>query len=90
MFSPGIEPGTFCVLDRCDNRYTTKTDWEHVLIFSNLFCRWISPSLNQNKSLEESKIWDTQERDKVYSMIITLAEVFKNEIEHVKRLCDLQ
>ena len=25
MFSPGIEPGTFCVLDRCDNRYTTKT-----------------------------------------------------------------
>ena len=27
MFSPGIEPGTFCVLDRCDNRYTTKTHW---------------------------------------------------------------
>ena len=27
MFSPGIEPGTFCVLDRCDNRYTTKTCW---------------------------------------------------------------
>ena len=27
MFSPGIEPGTFCVLDRCDNRYTTKTAW---------------------------------------------------------------
>ena len=26
LFSPGIEPGTFCVLDRCDNRYTTKTD----------------------------------------------------------------
>ena len=25
LFSPGIEPGTFCVLDRCDNRYTTKT-----------------------------------------------------------------
>ena len=25
MFSPGIEPGTFCVLDRCDNHYTTKT-----------------------------------------------------------------
>ena len=25
MFSPGIEPGTFCVLDSCDNRYTTKT-----------------------------------------------------------------
>ena len=22
LFSPGIEPGTFCVLDRCDNRYT--------------------------------------------------------------------
>ena len=27
LFSPGIEPGTFCVLDRCDNRYTTKTGW---------------------------------------------------------------
>ena len=25
VFSPGIEPGTFCVLDRCDNHYTTKT-----------------------------------------------------------------
>ena len=21
LFSPGIEPGTFCVLDRCDNHY---------------------------------------------------------------------
>ena len=20
---PGFEPGTFCVLDRCDNHYTT-------------------------------------------------------------------
>ena len=33
MFSPGIEPGTFCVLDRCDNRYTMKTcpssNWNH-------------------------------------------------------------
>ena len=28
LFSPGIEPGTFCVLDRCDNHYTTKTCWE--------------------------------------------------------------
>ena len=28
MFSPGIEPGTFCVLDRCDNHYTTKTSYE--------------------------------------------------------------
>ena len=27
LFSPGIEPGTFCVLDRCDNHYTTKTCW---------------------------------------------------------------
>ena len=25
MFPPGIEPGTFCVLDRCDNHYTTET-----------------------------------------------------------------
>ena len=27
LFLPGIEPGTFCVLDRCDNHYTTKTWW---------------------------------------------------------------
>ena len=26
MFSPGIEPGTICVLGRCDNHYTTETD----------------------------------------------------------------
>ena len=32
MFSPGIEPGTFCVLDRCDNRYTTKTHWHLQII----------------------------------------------------------
>ena len=32
MFSPGFEPGTFCVLDRCDNRYTTKTHWHLQII----------------------------------------------------------
>ena len=26
-FPPGIEPGSFCVLDRCDNHYTTKTSY---------------------------------------------------------------
>ncbi len=25
MFPSGIEPETFCVLGRCDNRYTTET-----------------------------------------------------------------
>lgn len=25
MFPPGFEPGTFCVLDRCDNHYTMET-----------------------------------------------------------------
>jgi hypothetical protein len=25
MFPPGIEPGTICVLGRCDNHYTTET-----------------------------------------------------------------
>ena len=35
MFSPGIEPGTFCVLDRCDNRYTTKTCY-CTLLFNKL------------------------------------------------------
>ena len=25
MFPPGIEPGTICVLGRCDNPYTTET-----------------------------------------------------------------
>jgi hypothetical protein len=24
-FPPGIELGTFCVVERCDNHYTTKT-----------------------------------------------------------------
>ena len=32
LFSPGFEPGTFCVLDRCDNHYTTKTDMTIVAI----------------------------------------------------------
>ena len=36
MFSPGIEPGTFCVLDRCDNRYTTKTHGDCWLKFKEL------------------------------------------------------
>ncbi len=27
MFSPGIEPGTICVLGRCDNHYTTETNY---------------------------------------------------------------
>jgi hypothetical protein len=26
MFPHGIELGTFCVLDRCDNHYTTETE----------------------------------------------------------------
>ena len=30
LFPPGFEPGTFCVLDRCDNHYTTET----LLIFN--------------------------------------------------------
>ena len=36
MFSPGIEPGTFCVLDRCDNHYTTKTVYDVGKISSKL------------------------------------------------------
>ena len=28
MFPPGIEPGTFCVLGRCDNHYTTENRWK--------------------------------------------------------------
>ena len=27
LFPSGIEPETFCVLGRCDNRYTTETRW---------------------------------------------------------------
>lgn len=33
MISPGIEPGTFSVLTKCDNRYTTKPDnlaWKEI------------------------------------------------------------
>ena len=39
MFSPGIEPGTFCVLDRCDNRYTTKTvqNWRQKNFSKSIF-----------------------------------------------------
>ena len=25
MSYPGVEPGAFCVLDRCDNRYTSNS-----------------------------------------------------------------
>ncbi len=25
MFCAGVEPATFCVLSRCDNRYTNRT-----------------------------------------------------------------
>ena len=39
LFSPGIEPGTFCVLDRCDNHYTTKTCW---LQMEELWCHTYS------------------------------------------------
>ena len=28
IISPDFEPGTFCVLDKCDNHYTTKTQTE--------------------------------------------------------------
>lgn len=31
MFPSGIEPETFCVLGRCDNRYTTETCSLHVV-----------------------------------------------------------
>ena len=37
LFPPGIEQGTFCVLDRCDNRYTTKT----CCFPRHLFLGWI-------------------------------------------------
>ena len=35
MFPPGIEPGTFCVLGRRDNRYTTET-----LTYVSVFFKW--------------------------------------------------
>ena len=41
LFSPRIEPGTFCVLDRRDNHYTTKTYhiyvWKYEKIYINCF-----------------------------------------------------
>ena len=36
LFSPGFEPGTFCVLDRCDNHYTTKTSYSTYSLTSGL------------------------------------------------------
>ena len=48
MFPPGIEPGTFCVLDRCDNHYTTETwvmggvfSWRSLGYYIIPFCSWI-------------------------------------------------
>jgi hypothetical protein len=29
MFCAGVEPATFCVLSRCDNRYTNRTTFNH-------------------------------------------------------------
>ena len=37
VFSPGIEPGTFCVLDRCDNHYTTKTSCDKTWLVKKSF-----------------------------------------------------
>ena len=34
MCLPGIEPGTFCVLDRCDNHYTISTDETIVIVYA--------------------------------------------------------
>ena len=48
MFSPGIEPGTFCVLDRCDNHYTTKT-WYQNCSKSSIYFR--EAKINQQMCL---------------------------------------
>ena len=54
MFSPGIEPGTFCVLDRCDNHYTTKTSYRQwpanrKLIQFAIFLQILSLELPKNE-----------------------------------------
>ena len=51
MFPPGIEPGTFCVLGRRDNRYTTETS-STLCLYYGLSC-----SLPQ----EELKSWRSSE-----------------------------
>ena len=43
MFPPGIEPGTICVLGRCDNHYTTETSDQ--LIFRTVTSFLDSPFL---------------------------------------------
>ena len=49
MFSPGIEPGTFCVLDRCDNHYTTKTCWENLAYFHCMYINfWLLSNMSEN------------------------------------------
>ena len=55
MFPPGIEPGTFCVLDRCDNHYTTET-W--VSPTSKIIVEFLPP-LQKGKSTwdESSNVW---------------------------------
>ena len=39
MFPPGIEPGTICVLGRCDNHYTTETQ---ILLRPNLYYMFVN------------------------------------------------
>ena len=57
MFSPGIEPGTFCVLDRCDNRYTTKTCYEvYVNYCRNLILQFFVNFLSNGSKIQFSFI----------------------------------
>ena len=37
FFSPGIKPGTFCVLDKYDKHYTTKTCYHLRRILKSIF-----------------------------------------------------
>ncbi len=39
LFPPGIEPGTICVLGRCDNHYTTVTWMIHLPTISSTNCK---------------------------------------------------
>ena len=65
MFSPGIEPGTFCVLDRCDNRYTTKTlgSEKHV---RSMYFRVFWGGADFCPSYAMCRHWETNCRDRLW------------------------
>ena len=77
MFPPGIEPGTFCVLGRRDNRYTTETS-STLCLYYGLSC-----SLPQ----EELKSWRSSEgvvnKDKRCKVVKFKSHLLNSSISYI-------